>query len=94
MFTDIALSLGKETFYKYLAAFGYGSTSGVDFIGEQSGLIVPQSTVTRGDLARIGFGQTIAVTPFAVVLRNGGGGKRRIAYATVSCQGNCRRHYG
>ena len=63
VFTDIALSLGKETFYKYLAKFGYGSTSGVDFIGEQSGLIVPQSTVTRGDLARIGFGQTIAVTP-------------------------------
>lgn len=63
VFTDIALSLGKDTFYKYLSAFGYGSSSGIDFIGEQSGLVVPQSTVTRGDLARIGFGQTIAVTP-------------------------------
>lgn len=62
VFTDIALSLGKETFYNYLAAFGYGHASGIDFDGEQSGLIVPRSTVTRGDLARIGFGQTIAVT--------------------------------
>ena len=62
VFTDIALSLGKDTFYKYLAAFGYGKPSGIDFDGEQGGLLVSQSTVTRGDLARIGFGQTIAVT--------------------------------
>lgn len=32
------------------------------FRGEQSGLLVPKSSVTNGDLARIGFGQTIAVT--------------------------------
>lgn len=62
VFTDIALSLGKDTFYKYLSAFGYGKPSGIDFDGEQGGLLVSQSTVTRGDLARIGFGQTIAVT--------------------------------
>lgn len=62
VFTDIALSLGKDTFYKYLSAFGYGAPSGIDFDGEQGGLLVSQSTVTRGDLARIGFGQTIAVT--------------------------------
>ena len=62
VFTDIALSLEKDTFYKYLSAFGYGKPSGIDFDGEQGGLLVSQSTVTRGDLARIGFGQTIAVT--------------------------------
>ncbi|MEG1527644.1 MAG: penicillin-binding transpeptidase domain-containing protein [Clostridia bacterium] len=62
IFTDIALSLGKETMYNYLQAFGYGSKTGVDFIGEQSGMLVPYSSCTEGDLARIGFGQSVAVT--------------------------------
>ena len=62
IFTDIALSLGKDTMYEYLYKFGYGSTTGIDFAGEQAGILVPQSAVTNGDLARIGFGQTIAVT--------------------------------
>ena len=62
IFTDIALSLGKTTMYGYLQKFGYGKVSGIDFAGEQAGLLVPESVVTNGDLARIGFGQTIAVT--------------------------------
>ncbi len=63
IFTDIALSLGRDVMYDYLQKFGYGTPTGIDFAGEQSGLLVSQSTVTRGDLARIGFGQSIAVTP-------------------------------
>ncbi len=62
-FVDIALSLGKEKMYEYIKAFGYGQTTGVDFGGEAIGMLVPESAVTSGDLARIGFGQTIAVTP-------------------------------
>lgn len=62
IFTDIALSLGKETMYGYLNKFGYGFVTGIDFSGEQAGILVPKSAVTSGDLARIGFGQTIAVT--------------------------------
>lgn len=62
IFTDIALSLGKDTMYDYLRKFGYGKASGIDFAGEQPGILVPQTAVTNGDLARIGFGQTIAVT--------------------------------
>lgn len=61
-FTDIALSLGKETFYDYLYAFGLGNVTGIDFNGEALGMLVPQSIVRDCDLARIGFGQTIAVT--------------------------------
>lgn len=62
-FVDIALSLGKETFYDYLTAFGFGKATGIDFSGESVGMLLPESTVRAGDLARIGFGQTIAVTP-------------------------------
>lgn len=61
-FTDIALSLGSETFYEYLNAFGFGNVTGLDFNGEALGMLVPQTAVRDCDLARIGFGQTIAVT--------------------------------
>ena len=61
-FTDIALSLGKDTFYSYLNAFGFGGVTGLDFGGEALGMLVPQSIVRDCDLARIGFGQTVAVT--------------------------------
>lgn len=62
-FVDIGLSLGKEKMYDYIEKFGYGKTTGVDFNGETSGMLVPESAVKNGDIARISFGQTIAVTP-------------------------------
>lgn len=62
-FVDIALSLGKETFYDYLAAFNFGRATGLDFSGEAIGMLLPESTLRDCDFARIGFGQTIAVTP-------------------------------
>ncbi len=61
-FTDMALSLGKETFYSYLYAFGFGKRTGVDYGGESYGLLMPKEAVRNCDLARIGFGQTIAVS--------------------------------
>ena len=61
-FTDIAMSLGTETFYKYLTAFGFGKKTGVDYNGEAYGLLLPQTVVRGCDLARIGFGQTVAVS--------------------------------
>ena len=61
-FTDMALSLGKNTFYKYLSAFGFGHKTGVDYSGEAYGLLLPETAVRDCDLARIGFGQTIAVS--------------------------------
>ncbi len=62
-FVDIALALGKETFYDYLAAFRFGRATGLDFSGEAIGMLLPESTLRDCDFARIGFGQTIAVTP-------------------------------
>lgn len=61
-FTDIALALGDETFYDYLTRFGFGNVTGLDFSGEALGMLVPQAMLRDCDLARIGFGQTIAVT--------------------------------
>lgn len=61
-FTDIAMSLGKETFYRYLSAFGFGQKTGIDYGGEAYGLLMAEQTVRGCDLARIGFGQTVAVS--------------------------------
>ncbi len=61
-FTDIALSLGSGVFYDYLNSFGFGNVTGIDFSGEALGMLVPQTAVRDCDLARIGFGQTVAVT--------------------------------
>lgn len=62
-FVDIVSSLGKEKTYEYLTKFGYGVATGVDFNGEAIGMLVPKSAATNGDVARISFGQSIAVTP-------------------------------
>ena len=62
-FVDIALALGKQTFYDYLEAFQFGRATGIDFAGESIGMLLPESIVRDCDLARIGFGQTIAVSP-------------------------------
>ena len=63
IFVDIGLSLGKSTMYNYISRFNFGKATGVDFQGEAIGMLLPQSAVTEGDIARIAFGQAIAVTP-------------------------------
>lgn len=68
IFVDIAMSLGKEKMYEYIDAFNYGKVSGIDFNGEAQGMVLPVSAVQNVDLARIGFGQTIAVTGLQLAL--------------------------
>ena len=67
VFMDLALRLGVERYYSYLNKFGIGQKSGVDFHGEPSGLLLNQQRVREVDLARIGFGQAIAVSPIQFI---------------------------
>lgn len=67
VFTQIALRLGSDRFYQYLHAFGLGSATGIDLYGEASGILIPGSRVKNVDLARIGFGQSVAVTPIQMI---------------------------
>ena len=69
IFVDIAMSLGVETIYEYLNKFGFGQTTGIDFIGEASGMLLPKHAVMNVDLARIGFGQTVANITFHILLK-------------------------
>ncbi len=63
VFVEMGLRLGIDRFYDYLSAFGIGAATGVDIPGEAGGIVISRSTVKRVDIARIGFGQSVAVTP-------------------------------
>ena len=59
---QVGMKLGKESFYTYLKAFGFGSKTGIDISGEESGLLVPQDKARDIDLATMSFGQANSVT--------------------------------
>jgi stage V sporulation protein D (sporulation-specific penicillin-binding protein) len=67
VFVELALRLGIERFYKYLDAYGLGMVTGVDIPGEGTGILIDETKVKRVDIARIGFGQSIAVTPLQLL---------------------------
>lgn len=62
VFMELALRLGNEKFYEYLEAFGFGSSTNSGMSGEASGILRNIKYVQSFDLARIGFGQSVAVT--------------------------------
>ena len=66
-FVRMALSMGTETFYDYIYSFGFGSSTGSGITGESAGIVTHQKYITDNTLARIGFGQSIAVTPLQLV---------------------------
>ena len=63
VFVDVALTAGKDTMYDYFDKFGLGQKTGIDFYGESAGMLIARNSVKNVDLARIGFGQAVAVTP-------------------------------
>lgn len=67
VFMDLALRLGTSRFYSALRNFGMGQKTGVDFTGESSGMMMKEDNVKTVDLARIGFGQAVAVTPLQLI---------------------------
>ena len=66
-FMRMALRMGRETFYDYLYAFGLGSGTGSGIASESSGIVTNEKYVNDNTLARIGFGQSVAVTPIQLV---------------------------
>ena len=67
VFMALSQRMGTQTFYEYLKNFGLGSKTGIEIASESSGILMQESTVKNVDLARIGFGQAIAVTPLQLV---------------------------
>lgn len=68
VFVELALRMGSDNFYRYLHSFGLGKKTGVDLPGESAGILISSRLVKNVDLARIGFGQSVAVTPLQLVM--------------------------
>ncbi len=77
VFMDLISKIGVKKFYNYLDRFGFTSSIGIDFPGEVLAVLMPLPSVTDADLARMGFGQTIALsamqmmTGFSAVINGG-----------------------
>lgn len=67
VFVDLALRLGTEKMYSYFKKYGFGDTLGVDFLGEAQGILMNKEKVKTVDLARMGFGQAVAVSPIQLI---------------------------
>ena len=66
-FIDMGQRMGTQTYYDYLYGFGFGQESGITFPADQGGIVMAEKYVQNSDLARITFGQSIAVTPLQLV---------------------------
>lgn len=66
-FMDLALRLGVDKFYYYMGKFGLGQKTGLDVTGEASGMLMAKKLVKNVDLARMGFGHAIALTPMQLI---------------------------
>ena len=68
VFVELAMRMGKDTFYRYLYSFGLGKKTGIELPGESAGIMISPRYVKDVDLARIGFGQSVAVTPMQMIM--------------------------
>jgi cell division protein FtsI/penicillin-binding protein 2 len=73
----VALRLGKDRFYKYITAFGFGRRTGVDLPGEIPGQLRDSRLWSGVSIGEVAIGQEIGVTPMQMAaaycaLANGG----------------------
>lgn len=66
-FVNVGLRLGRDPFYNYMEAFGFGSPTNIDLSGEASGIMIRRAQVKPINIATISIGQGIAVTPIQLL---------------------------
>lgn len=76
-FMDLGLRLGIDRFYEYMQRFRMMGPTHVDLPGEAHGIMPRKGRATLLDLAVMAFGQTLTVTPVALLnavsaIANGG----------------------
>jgi cell division protein FtsI/penicillin-binding protein 2 len=65
----VSARMGKDRFYRYVSAFGFGQPTGIDLQGEATGTVKNPASKDWGnvDLATNAFGQGISVTPIQII---------------------------
>lgn len=76
-FVSIQQMLGLDLQYEYIMDFGFGSKTGIDLVGESSGIMFEKEAMGPIEQATVAFGQGLSVTPIQLVtafcsLINGG----------------------
>ena len=63
----VAMKLGAGRMYKWVKKFGFGEKTGIEVSGESRGILAPASKWSQMQLANMGFGQGIGVTPLQLL---------------------------
>ena len=68
-FISMGLSIGTETYYKYLRSYGLMEKTGIDLDGEVGGIFANEKSFNSNvvSLASYAFGQTFNVTPLELI---------------------------
>jgi stage V sporulation protein D (sporulation-specific penicillin-binding protein) len=74
---EVGMRIGAPALYHMIRAFGFGEPTGVDFPGENPGIVPPVDAWSGSSVATISFGQGISTTPIALIrayaaIANGG----------------------
>lgn len=75
--TKVGIRMGSSRLHSYLRRFGFGRSSNLGLAGESAGILRPENSWSKVDVATHSFGQGVAVTPLQVVravaaIANGG----------------------
>ncbi len=77
----VGLAVGRERFYRYMAAFGFGSPTGVGLPGESRGQLRPPERWSGLSLASMAIGQEVSVTALQMLA----------AFAAIANEGRLMR---
>ncbi len=66
-FMTIGMRLGKDKLFNYIRKFGLGQKTGIDLLGESTGILFDESKIGNVELATASFGQGNAVTAIQLV---------------------------
>lgn len=95
----IAAKMGATAFYKYLNLYGISDKTGVDYPGETGSIMYPLNNVGPVELATMGYGHSISLTPIQLltaVNAIGNGGdllQPRYVKALTDAEGNVVEEY-
>jgi cell division protein FtsI (penicillin-binding protein 3) len=73
----IGIELGAERFYRWVRRFGFGDPTGIDFPGEERGIVPTPSEFSGSTIGNVPIGQGLSVTPIQMAaaysaIANGG----------------------
>lgn len=67
-FVNLGLKLGKEKLFTYIRDFGFGKKTGIDLVGEGTGILFKDEQIGPVELGTTAFGQGVSVTPIQQVM--------------------------